>query len=137
MSLIPACHRRPTPRTARSLAPECEPLEGRALLSAGQVSRRFLLSPIADGKPLAEHIHPHLTIIISGKVQRIPAGIGILPSGNLPIHTHTADGTLHVESTRQLPFRLRDFFTVWGQQFNRNVILGHLAGRGHTITLTV
>lgn len=129
--------RRERPR----LAPQFEPLEGRALLSAGghggHVPRSFLFTPISDGTPLAEHIHPHLTIIIDGQKQTIPEGIGIGPGGDLPIHTHTADGTIHVESTRQLTFRLADFFTIWGQKFNKHSVLGHVAGHGQTIRMTV
>lgn len=117
--------------------PQFDDLEGRTLLSAAKVTRAFLMTPTPDGVPLAEHIHPHLTIIVDGQTQPIPAGIGIKPNGALPIHTHTADGTLHVESTQQLPFRLRDFFTIWGQPFSKRTILGHTAGRGEKITMTV
>ncbi len=125
------------------LAPQVESLEGRALLSAmgrnAHVPRAFLMTPIVDGTHLAEHIHPHLTIIINGQTQTIPAGIGVgsPQRGNLPIHTHTADGTLHIESTQELPFRLGDFFTIWGQTFNKRDILGHMTGRGQKITMTV
>jgi hypothetical protein len=118
-------------------SPHFDCLEGRALLSAGKVSRSFLMAPIPEGAPLSEHIHPHLTIIVDGQAQAIPAGIGIKSTGVLPIHTHTPDGTLHVESPKQLPFRLRDFFTIWGQPFSKNVVLGHVAGRGEKITMTV
>lgn len=130
----------------RQYTPACESLEGRALLSVtaggghgGHVPRSFLFTPIVDGTPLAEHIHPHLTIIVNGQSQTVPEGIGIgLENvGNLPIHTHTSDGTLHVESTEALPFRLSDFFTIWGQVFNKRDILGHRAGHGEKITMTV
>lgn len=123
------------------LSPACEPLEGRALLSAGKpgahVPVSFLLTPIPEGTPLVEHLHPHLTILVNGVPQTIPAGIGISASGDRPIHTHTADGTLHVESTQQLTFRLGDFFTIWGQPFNKHDLLGHLTGRGTKIRMTV
>jgi hypothetical protein len=117
--------------------PQLEALEGRALLAAGHVPHSYLFTPIPEGTPLAEHIHPHLTIIINGQTQTIPAGIGIGPTGDLPIHTHTSDGTLHVESTQQLPFRLGDFFAIWGEPFNRRDILGYRANRRERITMTV
>jgi hypothetical protein len=121
-----------------SLRPELEPLENRSLLSVGQVPSSFLFTPIPDGATLAEHIHPHLTILIDGQPQVIPEGIGIEePAGDLPLHTHSPDGTIHIESTVQLPFRLQDFFTVWGQTFNSHEVLGHVADARHRITMTV
>lgn len=118
-------------------SPQFDCLEDRALLSAGKVTRAYLMTPIPEGSPLSEHIHPHLAIVVDGQAQTIPAGIGIKSNGDLPIHTHTADGTLHVESPKQLPFRLRDFFTIWGQPFSQKNVLGHVAGRGEKITMTV
>ncbi|WP_406693483.1 hypothetical protein V5E97_20850 [Singulisphaera sp. Ch08] len=118
-------------------SPQFDCLEGRTLLSASKVSRSFLLTPIAANAPLAEHIHPHLSIVIKGQEQTIPANIGIVPTGALPIHTHSPDGTIHVESPQQMPFKLRDFFTIWGQPFSKKTILGHAAGRGEKITMAV
>ncbi|SIO15349.1 hypothetical protein SAMN05444166_2728 [Singulisphaera sp. GP187] len=118
-------------------SPQFDCLEGRTLLSATKVTRAFLLTPVAEGTTLAEHIHPHLSIVINGQAQTIPAGVGIQPNGALPIHTHAPDGTLHVESPQQMPFKLRDFFTIWGQPFSKKTILGHTARRGEKITMTV
>jgi hypothetical protein len=123
-------------RGTRPRRPAVEGLEGRSLQSGG-VSRSFLFTPIPEGTPLAEHIHPHLTIIIGGVRQVIPAGIGLGPSGALPIHTHTSDGTLHVESTKRLPFTLGDFFRIWGPPFSRTNLLGHHATPGDPIRMTV
>ena len=119
--------------------PTVEPLEGRELLSAAprNVPTSFLFTPILEGTPLAEHIHPDLTIIIDGQNLPIPTGIGLGPNGNLPIHTHDSSGFLHVESTATLPFRLRDFFTIWGQPFSKTGVLGHVADRSHKVTMTV
>jgi hypothetical protein len=117
--------------------PQLESLEGRALLSAGNAPRSFLLRPIPETAALVEHIHPRLTIVVDGQRRTIPANVGIQPAGNLPIHTHTADGTLHIESTKYYKFRLRDFFTIWGQPFNKNVVLGRAADKAHPITMTV
>lgn len=117
--------------------PSVESAESRVLLSAARVPVSFLKTPISDTSPLLEHIHPHLTIIIDGVQQTIPANIGIVPGGGLPLHTHDTSGRIHVESTRVLPFRLNDFFTVWGQTFNQKSILGHKADKTHKITMTV
>jgi hypothetical protein len=126
-------------RTRVRLRPRLEALEGRAVPSAGRVPAAFLQSLIPEDAQLAEHIHPHLTIIINGQTQAIPAGIGIPlgQDGAHPLHTHDSSGTIHVESTQQLPFRLEDFFTIWGQEFNRHDILGHSTNAHHRLTMTV
>jgi hypothetical protein len=118
--------------------PAFDSLEGRELLSAPKnVPTSFLLTPIPETAVLAEHIHPFLTILIDGKSLAIPQGIGLEVNGNLPIHTHDSTGILHVESTRKLPFRLKDFFTIWGQPFSNKNILGFTADKTHKVTMTV
>ena len=121
------------------LRPSVESLEGRELLStvAKNVPTSVLFTPIVEGTLLAEHIHPTLTIIIDGQNLPIPTGIGLGPNGNLPIHTHDSSGFLHVESTAKLPFRLRDFFTIWGQPFSKTDLLGNIANKTHKVTMTV
>jgi hypothetical protein len=83
------------------------------------------------------HIHPHLNIVIDGQVQVIPAGIGLGANGDLPIHTHDSSGTIHVESPVLRTFYLQDFFTVWGQTFTSQNILGHQVDATHFISMTV
>ena len=117
--------------------PTLEALEGRSLLAAGQVSLATLLTPIPEGTPLAEHIHPRLTLVVGGQRQTVPAGIGILAAGNLPLHTHDSSGTIHIEATSQQPFRLGDFLTIWGQTVNSHNVLGHEADATHRVTMTV
>jgi hypothetical protein len=125
-------------RDRSRILPSVEPLEGRELLSGVKnVPTSFLFTPIPEGAPLAEHIHPHLTILVDGQLQVIPAGIGLGANGNLPLHTHNASGYIHVESSRVEPFRLRDFFTIWGQTLSNKNVLGHRADRTHKITMTV
>lgn len=121
------------------LRPSVESLESRELLSGmvKNVPTSVLFTPIVEGSPLAEHIHPTLTIIIDGQNLPIPTGIGLGPNGNLPIHTHDSSGFLHIESTTTQPFRLRDFFTIWGQSFSKTNLLGHVADRTNKVTMTV
>jgi hypothetical protein len=76
------------------------------------------------------HIHAHLTILVSGSPRQIPAGIGIpgaqaqntargtfISSGTCFywLHTHAADGIIHIESPVQRTYTLGDFFDEWGQ----------------------
>jgi hypothetical protein len=87
---------------------EC--LEDRTVLSP---TDPFLLTPVPEGTPLAMHIHPHLDLFIDGQAVGIPAGIGITPAGDLPLHTHDASGLIHIESPIVRTFYLQDWFTVW------------------------
>ena len=127
------------PRTRQfARRPAFDVLEGRELLSATKnVPTSFLLTPIPESAVLAEHIHPFLTIITEGKRLEIPGGIGLKANGNLPIHTHDSSGILHIESTQKLPFRLRDFFTIWGQPFSKNNMLGFKVDKTHKLTMMV
>jgi hypothetical protein len=85
---------------------------------------------------LAMHIHPHLTVIIDGIPQLIPADTGIGPGLMRPIHTHDSSGELHVEAQCVRQFYLGEFFDVWGVPFNEDQILSKTSAQG-TITITV
>jgi hypothetical protein len=76
------------------------------------------------------HIHAHLTIFVSGAARQVPYGIGIpnpqteaTPQGPFVgngscfywLHTHAADGIIHIESPVRRTFTLGDFFDIWGQ----------------------
>ena len=76
------------------------------------------------------HIHTHLTIFVNGSPRQVPAGIGIpgakaqntaqgpfIGSGTCFywLHTHAADGIIHIESPVQRTYTLGDFFDEWGQ----------------------
>jgi FG-GAP repeat protein len=100
-----------------------------------------LLPPNHNG--LAIHIHPHLTIIINGQQQVIPANTGIPvdasgnPVGFYAIHTHDTSGTLHVESPTVRTFFLHDFFDIWGMPFDQTHILEFHTAANNPITMTV
>ena len=80
---------------------------------------------------IAFHIHAHLAIFVDGKQKQIPFGIGIGPplggvnakpspfvtegSCFMWLHTHTADGIIHMEAPRPMSFVLGQFFAIWGQ----------------------
>jgi hypothetical protein len=76
------------------------------------------------------HIHTHLTIFVNGQQRQVPAGIGIpnaqatqtqagpfVESGTCFywLHTHAADGIVHIESPVKRTYTLGDFFDEWGQ----------------------
>lgn len=95
--------------------------------SPGQSVDGISCAPVEQ---LAFHIHAHLTVFVDGAARRIPYGIGIAepqttgtPQGPFVasgscftwLHTHAADGIVHIESPIQRSFTLGDFFDVWGQ----------------------
>jgi hypothetical protein len=76
------------------------------------------------------HIHTHLTIFVNGKQRQVPAAIGIpgavaqqtsagpfIDSGTCFywLHTHAADGIIHIESPVRRAYTLGQFFDEWRQ----------------------
>ena len=89
------------------------------------------------------HIHAHLTVFVDGAPRQIPHGIGIqgaevtsTPAGPYVaagscfywLHTHAADGIIHVESPVQRTYTLGNFFDVWGQRLSPSEV-GPVSGR--------
>jgi hypothetical protein len=83
----------------------------------------------AAGEQLAFHIHAHLTVFVAGSPRRIPYGVGIAPplevaptprgtfvvggSAFFWLHTHAADGIIHIESPIVRTYTLGNFFDIW------------------------
>jgi hypothetical protein len=76
------------------------------------------------------HVHAHLTVFVYGAARLVPYGIGIpnavaesTPAGPFVssgscfywLHTHAADGIIHIESPLQRRYTLGNFFDIWGQ----------------------
>ena len=76
------------------------------------------------------HIHAHLAVFDNGRLYALPAGIGIPGSTDYQtqygpvaigahcfywLHTHTADGVIHIESPKPAIYDLGDFFDIWHQ----------------------
>ena len=76
------------------------------------------------------HIHAHLTVFVHGQPRQIPAAIGIpgaqaqdtargpfIVGGSCIywLHTHAADGIIHIESPVKRIYTLGEFFDEWGQ----------------------
>jgi hypothetical protein len=84
------------------------------------------------------HIHAHLAVFVNGAQRTVPQGIGIAPprqeeqtdSGPAVVggscfywlHTHTADGIIHIESPVQRTFTLGNFFDIWGQPLSSSQV---------------
>jgi hypothetical protein len=90
---------------------------------------------------LVFHIHAHLTIFVAGVPRAVPFGVGIAPplqvlrtahglyaaGGNCFsfLHTHAADGIIHVEAPKLQTFTLGQFFAVWGVKLSRAAVGSH------------
>src|SRR5262249_36886560 len=102
----------------------------------------------STGEQTLFHIHTHLTIFVNGQQRQVPAGIGIpgavttqTQSGPIVgsgtcfywLHTHAADGIVHVESPVTRTFTLGQFFALWGRPLGSDQV-----GPAHgTVTVTV
>ena len=61
------------------------------------------------------HEHAHLAVFVDGQPRTIPARIGITDTCLYWLHSHTADGVIHMESPVARVFTLGNYFDVWGQ----------------------
>ena len=83
------------------------------------------------------HIQAHLTVFVNGAQRSVPYRIGITgaqvqqtPAGPFVgggscfyfLHTHAADGIIHIESPVQRTCTLGNFFDIWGQQLNAHQV---------------
>ena len=83
------------------------------------------------------HIHAHLTVFVNGSARQVPAGIGIpgaqgqnTPTGTFIgsgtcfywLHTHAADGIIHIESPVQRTYTLGQFFNEWRQPLSAHQV---------------
>ena len=81
--------------------------------------------PFLSMEGVALHIHQHIDIFVHGQPVTVPANAGIYGLFS-PIHTHDTSGIIHVESTDpNATYTLKQFFNVWGVQFNDTQIGGY------------
>jgi hypothetical protein len=85
------------------------------------------------------HYHAAVQIVVGGIVHPIPANIGIVnptaPTCFYWLHVHAADvDTIHIESPRNRPFTLGEFFAIWAKWSGIKQPLD--AAHVSTITLT-
>jgi len=107
--------------------PAAAPLAGTATAATGQPVDQISCQ---TGEQTLFHIHAHLAIFVNGKAWQIPAAIGIpgaqaqqTPNGPYIatgscfywLHTHAADGIIHIESPVHRSYTLGNFFDEWGQ----------------------
>jgi hypothetical protein len=123
-----------SPGSAGGVGPEGVPVPDAPQLTTDPPALR---SSTVDGiacqgdEQVLFHIHVHLTVFVDGASRQIPEGIGIpgaqvspTPAGPYVasgscfywLHTHSADGIVHIESPLQRTYTLGNFFDVWGEK---------------------
>jgi len=130
---------KPAP-AAGPVGPEGVPVpSGTALAAPGTAASGKTIDGIScsAGEQTLFHIHAHLTIFVDGVAKQVPAGIGIpgAQSQNTPqgpfvgsgtcfywLHTHAADGIVHIESPVKRAFTLGQFFDEWGQPLGPSTV---------------
>lgn len=89
----------------------------------------------AEGQAL--HIHQHLDIFVNGQPVAVPANIGVGQRWISPIHTHSEDQIVHIESPIVATFTLGQFFDVWGVKLTQNAIGGYVVDESRTLSVYV
>ena len=120
---------------------EAVPLEQGPDLASASTTQPTAVDGIQckPSEQLAYHIHAHLAVFDNGRLYALPGGIGIPGSQDEQsqygpvavggqcyfwLHTHTADGVIHIESPLRSIFTLGDFFDVWRQPLTPDRIAG-------------
>jgi hypothetical protein len=130
----------PTQRGGGTTGPEGIPIEqGPSLAPASTTSTSKQVNGIkcAPLEQLAYHIHAHLQVYYNGQPRQLPGAIGMLgPVAQQTkygpfysatqciywLHTHTADGIIHVESPTATTYTLGDFFDEWSQPLSSSQV---------------
>lgn len=83
------------------------------------------------------HVHAVLRIYVEGQQVPIASQIGIDQEESFlaPLHTHDSSGIIHMEATEPYPFKLSQFFTVWGVKFTDSQLGAYKAGGGKELAL--
>ena len=129
------------------LGPEGVPMPGGLPLGAAPAPKKgqsIAGIPCGSTEALRYHVHARLTVFVNGKSRAVPLGIGIgaprkinrTPDGRFVadgscfsfLHTHAADGVIHIEAPGQVTFKLGQFFELWGVRLDRRH-LGDNTGR--------
>jgi hypothetical protein len=114
--------------------PNAVPLAGLSGTATGQVVDGIQCGAMEQ---TLFHVHTHLTIFVDGQQRQVPAAIGIpgaqaeatqsgpwVASGTCFywLHTHAADGIIHIESPVQRTYTLGEFFDEWGQPLSADQV---------------
>jgi hypothetical protein len=99
--------------------------------TAGLEQRATALG-LPDPSDTVFHIHGDLVVYTDGKKQPVPQNIGIDSEKQFlaSLHTHDDQGVIHMEAVQPYPFKLGQFFTVWGVPFTKTQLGSYHVGQG-------
>ena len=126
--------------------PKAGPLERGLQISAGpwppeysQLPQRLTAMQLPQTSDVIFHIHANMAIYTDGKRQTVPAQVGIDQTHQLlaSLHTHDTSGTIHMEAVQPYPFKLGQFFNVWGVKFTQTQLGAYLVGNGLVLQVWV
>lgn len=61
------------------------------------------------------HVHAHVAVFVNGQQRSVPQGIGLAGGCFYWLHSHTADGIIHIESPGPRTHTLGNYFDIWRQ----------------------
>jgi hypothetical protein len=129
-----------TSTSTGAIGPEDVPIEqGPQLAPASSTTPGATVDGIqcAPLEQLAYHIHAHLQAYVNGQPRQLPPAIGLIgpvaeqtPEGPFYgaktcyywLHTHAADGIIHIESPTARIYTLGNFFNEWRQPLDSNQV---------------
>jgi hypothetical protein len=87
---------------------------------------------LPDPSDTVFHIHANVAVFTDGKRQTVPANIGIDSQNQFlaSLHTHDNSGVIHMEAVQPYPFKLGQFFTIWGVPFTTTQVGSYHVGQG-------
>jgi len=110
---------------------------GWALVAAGRGSSSSSDVGCSAMEQLSYHVHAHLSIYVDGQEVPVAPNLGIHATCISWLHTHSADGVIHVEAPSAHTYRLGEFFQVWGQPLDATHLLDHASDGTHQIVAYV
>ena len=89
----------------------------------GVPGQQSLVNPSISNVPCLTsgvfHVHPSLVVLLDGEEIPLPVNIGVSANCIQEIHTHEADGVIHVESHVDKGYTFANFLEVWGFPFEQ------------------
>jgi hypothetical protein len=72
--------------------------------------------PVDPVEWLSHHVHTYVGVLVDGKAEVVPSGVGIDNAGHriAGLHTHDCSGTVHLEAQKAMQLTLGQFADAWG-----------------------
>lgn len=121
----------PVAATARSTAGTALPPWGRPADTVQRAQTAGLVVSSSEGTQV--HFHAHLDVFVEGKLQPVPAGIGVGANRLSELHTHDATGELHIEAPAKRDYQLGALFTEWNVRLDSAHLGGLTVGDGEAL----